>query len=115
LNHDLPTVTAECWRWLGDHTWPGNTRELRNFARTVVLGLPLVGQRLNEKDEPTEDVGLRDTVARFEAETIRTTLTRFAGDVVQTIAALKLPRKTFYDKLARYQIDISTYRRGRRQ
>jgi two-component system, NtrC family, C4-dicarboxylate transport response regulator DctD len=113
LDRDLPVVTAEIWRWLGEHDWPGNTRELRNFARTVVLGLPLNMQRADAA--PVEDAGLRDAVARFEAETIRATLIRASGDAAEAIAALKLPRKTFYDKLTRYKIDISAYREGRRQ
>ncbi len=114
LDRDLPVMTTEIWRWLGEHCWPGNTRELRNFARTVVLGLPLTMQRADALSSP-EDRGLRDAVAHFEAETIRAALSRAEGDAAAAIAALKLPRKTFYDKLTRYRIDISSYREGRRR
>lgn len=114
LDRDLPVVTAEIWRWLGEHGWPGNTRELRNFARTVVLGLPLTMQRADAPSSP-EDRGLRNAVAHFEAETIRAALSRAEGDAAAAMAALKLPRKTFYDKLTRYRIDIASYRERRRR
>ncbi|MEP6831503.1 MAG: hypothetical protein ABI963_14270 [Rhizomicrobium sp.] len=35
------------------------------------------------------------------------------GDVRQTIAAVSIPRETFYDKLKRHEIDINRFRRAR--
>jgi two-component system C4-dicarboxylate transport response regulator DctD len=37
-------------------------------------------------------------------------LTRNEGNATKTAAALKLPRKTFYDKLARHNIRPESYR-----
>lgn len=41
---------------------------------------------------------------QYEADIIRKTLTDHAGDIRQTIEALGIPRKTFYDKLQRHGI-----------
>lgn len=113
LGRDPPTLTAGVWRRLNDHDWPGNLRELRGFAASVALGLD---------SEATNGLGiaalagaesLKGAVARFEAEAIRTALRRHHGDIASTTAELDLPRKTFYDKLARHEIDPADYRRQR--
>ena len=76
-------------RHLIEHDWPGNVRELRNFAYSEVLG----------PDTPALDEGeappaLPERVAQFEA----------------TLAFLRIPRKTLYDKIARHGIDPKIYR-----
>jgi two-component system C4-dicarboxylate transport response regulator DctD len=91
---------------LHQHDWPGNVRELRNFAFEATLGataaLPV----------PSDIQGsLSDQVAAFEAALIRDALARHRGHVQNTIRELGLPRKTFYDKLARYGIAAADFRR----
>ena len=50
------------------------------------------------------NASLPDRLEQYEADIIRETLTSCGGDVQQTIAALGIPRKTFYDKLQRHGI-----------
>lgn len=100
------TMTEPVRRRLADHDWPGNVRELRNFAFTAVLGL--------SEDAPealASDAGsLTARVRRFEAGVIRDTLAQTQGDVAAAIQALGLPRKTFYDKIARHGIRPDAFR-----
>ncbi|MBN8918881.1 MAG: Fis family transcriptional regulator, partial [Rhizobiales bacterium] len=49
----------------------------------------------------------------FEAQEIRAALEANKGDVQATVAALGIPRKTFYDKLRRHGIDQAAYRAER--
>ena len=103
----VPRLTLRALMHLQGHDWPGNVRELERFAERFALGL-----------EPEEDSfstgaaspGLAERVNQFEAELIQQVLSRYQGDAKRSMDALKLPRKTFYDKLARHHIRIADYR-----
>jgi len=108
LERPLPLIDDVVRRRLLDHDWPGNLRELSNYANEVALGLrpaaPSVGS----------DMGLSDRVARYEAELIREALSAHAGDMKRVTESLRIPRKTLYDKMARLGIQPAEHRRGRR-
>jgi two-component system C4-dicarboxylate transport response regulator DctD len=53
---------------------------------------------------------LAERINQFEAELIQEVLGRHQGDAKRSMEILKLPRKTFYDKLSRHGIRISDYR-----
>lgn len=100
-----PIDDAVRWR-LASHDWPGNVRELSHFAQRVVLGLDeTVGDAATGEAPP-----LPARVAAYEADLIKETLGRCQGDVRSALAVLGIPRKTFYDKLERYGIDINRFR-----
>jgi two-component system C4-dicarboxylate transport response regulator DctD len=109
LKRDVPQLSAAVWRKLQEHEWPGNVRELRNFAGNVALGLGEARTRPSPIVDPTSS-GLKASVAGYEADLIRAMLGKHSGDIAATITALDLPRKTFYDKLARHGIDPNDYR-----
>ncbi|MGV7121038.1 sigma-54-dependent transcriptional regulator [Sphingopyxis sp. 550A] len=92
-------------RHLIEHDWPGNVRELRNFAYSEVLGLDTPA--LDEGEVPP---ALPERVAQFEAHAIRDALASAGGDIAATLAFLRIPRKTLYDKIARHGIDPKIYR-----
>ena len=92
-------------RHLIEHDWPGNVRELRNFAYSEVLGIAPRSGAASET-MPT----LPERVAQFEAHAIRDALAITGGDVAATLAILRVPRKTLYDKMARHGIEIKSYR-----
>jgi two-component system C4-dicarboxylate transport response regulator DctD len=56
-----------------------------------------------------EDAPLPQLVERYEAELIRAALRENGGDLRTTIESLGIPRKTFYDKLKRYNIQRSDF------
>lgn len=108
LERPMPTIDDGVRRRLLDHAWPGNLRELSNYANEVALGLrPAAGPA-------ADDLGLADRLARYEAELIREALSAHGGDMRRVTGALRLPRKTLYDKMARLGIRPSEHRPGRR-
>ena len=89
---------------------PGNVRELVHYAERVALGLvDDLRDDPGARAEPTDGT-LPERVDRFEAGEIRAALAASQGDIQATVAALGIPRKTFYDKLRRHGIDQSAYR-----
>lgn len=112
LKRDPPLLSPSVWNRLQNHDWPGNVRELRSYAANVVLGLD--SDAIKQPPTSTGDrPGLKDAIAEFESDMVRNALERHNGDIAATISALKLPRKTFYDKLTRHAIDPNDYRAGR--
>lgn len=105
-----PKLNATISRHLRDHDWPGNVRELSHFAERVVLGLEILSSpEIDTSSERDDVLPLPARLERYEGEIIRETLKSFAGDVQQSLAALGVPRKTFYDKLQRHGIVRSAY------
>jgi two-component system C4-dicarboxylate transport response regulator DctD len=84
--------------------WPGNARSLMSAAMRFVLGMP-------EDISEAAELGLSEQMARVERSLLAAALGRHNGRAVEAAEALKLPRKTFYDKLARYGIRAEDYRR----
>jgi two-component system C4-dicarboxylate transport response regulator DctD len=72
----------------------------------VVLGLE---QRPNGSVDAAVEP-LPELVERFEASVIKEALRASAGSVKACLEILQIPRKTFYDKVARYAIDLETFR-----
>jgi two-component system C4-dicarboxylate transport response regulator DctD len=105
LGRDIPKVDHAVRRRLLEHDWPGNLRELANYASQVAVGLA------PPESETRPDAGLVQRVQAYEAELIRESLARHQGDIRQVTADLKLPRKTLYDKMARHGLVPAQHRR----
>jgi two-component system C4-dicarboxylate transport response regulator DctD len=103
-----PEITDGVRRHLMDHAWPGNARELKTFAVRFALGL-IEAPDFENGAEKT--LSLAERTRLYEESLIRDALVRHSGSVPTVIAELELPRKTFYDKLARHGIDINRFRR----
>ncbi len=109
---ELPKLIPKVWRRLKEHTWPGNVRELAHYAEHVVLGLESEdGDRTSSANGTTDS--LKRRVAQYEAALIEEALAGSNGSVQTVLTALDLPRKTFYDKVARHGIDLARYKHGR--
>lgn len=104
LGRQAPDIGAEVRARLSEHDWPGNVRELANYAKRVLLGMEAGAS------EQDASLPLSQRVEHYEASIIRQVLERVHGDARSAMAALHLPRKTFYDKLNRHGIDIGAYR-----
>lgn len=99
-----PEVTPEHGAALMAQNWPGNARSLMSAAMRFVLGMP-------EDVAQATDLGLAEQMARVERSLLIAALGRQNGNASETAKALKLPRKTFYDKLARHGIRPEDFRR----
>jgi two-component system C4-dicarboxylate transport response regulator DctD len=105
LGRDIPAIDHAVRRRLLEHDWPGNLRELSNFANQVAVGFAP-----SPVHEDSPDESLAERVDRYEAELIREALSRCHGDIRRVVAALRIPRKTLYDKMARHRIQPSDHR-----
>ncbi len=105
---EVPRLDRSVERHLVENDWPGNVRELVHFAERVALGLagdlPITAAR-----EDAGALSLPERLSAIEANLIREALEAHRGDVRATLEALGIPRKTFYDKLARYGITRAAY------
>jgi len=100
-----PPITPQTEAALMARDWPGNARALMTHAMRFVMGIP-------DSAAPQIDgaLGLVAHLAQVEQSLIQSALRRAGGQATEAAHALKLPRKTFYDKCARYGIRPEEYR-----
>lgn len=105
---EVPVLDRSVERHLVENAWTGNVRELVHFAERVALGVagdvPAAQIR-----EDLAAASLPERLNAIEANLIREALEASRGDVRATLETLGIPRKTFYDKLARHGIDRAAY------
>lgn len=103
-----PEITADLNAQLMAQDWPGNARGLMNVAMRFAMGLGL-GLDSEEGAENT-GLGLTERLAQVERALLIEALQRHQGAASTAARELKLPRKTFYDKLARHGIRPDSFR-----
>lgn len=111
FRREPPPLSPAIRMRLERHDWPGNVRELAHYAERVALGLE-DGEAAAVTAAPDPSGTLPERVDAYEANLIREALAAAEGDIRAALAALGLPRKTFYDKLRRHGIDQNAYRPG---
>lgn len=100
---DAPEIGEQIISGLVSREWPGNARALMSEAMRFVLGL---GQEARDGG-----LGLVERMAQVERSLLSEALRKADGQARQAAEALKLPRKTFYDKLAKYSLKPDAFRR----
>ncbi|GLT09976.1 sigma-54 dependent transcriptional regulator [Sulfitobacter sp. PR48] len=99
-----PEVTPQVVADLMARDWPGNARALMSAAMRFVMGVH------EDAVAPDAALGLSEQMAQVEQSLLEAALRRADGQASAAAKALKLPRKTFYDKLARYGIRPEDFR-----
>ncbi|MCL9999037.1 MAG: sigma-54 dependent transcriptional regulator [Erythrobacter sp.] len=102
-----PAIGAAEWRHVQTHDWPGNLHELSGFARAFVLGLSDLGA---PPAPVAEQRPLQQIVADFERTLLEDALRQCRGDIAALQAKFQTPRKTIYDKLAKYNLKPARFR-----
>jgi len=103
-----PQVTAPFMDILYKHDWPGNIRELRNFAENCFLMNP--GEQLTENHIPQRmkkpniydisvDTASDSTLKEIEKKVIEDALSLFGGNISKAAQHLGIARSTFYKKI----------------
>ena len=101
-------LSANVLRYLVSHTWPGNIRELKNFAERVAVGLPFSDMGQSGSDE--EPLTLGKLLERAERDALVMALRLASGNVSDAADILGIPAKTLYDKLARLSILVTDFK-----
>jgi len=101
----MPEIAPDHMAALMAQDWPGNARSLMSAAMRFVLGMP-------GETQAAAELGLAEQMARVERSLLIAALSRQNGRASEAAKVLKLPRKTLYDKLARYGIRPEEFRRG---
>ena len=102
-----PTLTEEVKSILQNYIWPGNIRELRNFAENIVVmhsGKKIEVSDLDPKFlAPIGQERLSPTLEKSEQNLISETLKKVNGNKSEAARLLGIPRRSFYRKLERFQ------------
>ncbi|GAA4229369.1 two-component system C4-dicarboxylate transport response regulator DctD [Sagittula marina] len=101
---EAPRITPEHEAGLMAQEWPGNARSLMSAAMRFVLGMP-------DELSQAKDLGLAEQMAQVERSLLAASLGRHNGRASEAAKALKLPRKTMYDKLAKYGLKPEAFKR----
>lgn len=99
-----PEVTPDLVADLLARDWPGNARALMSVAMRFALGL------IDAEEEASGGLGLVEQMAQVERSLLQEALRRADGRASVAAEALKLPRKTFYDKLAKHELKAEDFR-----
>ncbi len=103
-----PHIGAQIDADLMAREWPGNARALMTEAMRFVMGMSELDMpRMGGVDAA---LGLTAHLAQVEQSLIEGALRRAKGQATEAARALQLPRKTFYDKCARYAIKPEDFR-----
>ena len=112
--YQRPALSAgpNCANLLMAHNWPGNVRELKNAADRFILSslpaeerLPAILGRSGSPVPTADSASLQDLLRQYERTLLEKSLTRHRGDVQAVMEELALPRRTFNEKMSRYQLD----------
>ena len=111
LEKDLKTISDEAMQLLRQHHWSGNLRELRNTIRRAALfaqtdeitpeSLPDFAPK--SKQEETLELGFDP---ENEKKQIETALKIAKGNKAAAARMLKIDRKTLYNKLEKYGMEL---------
>jgi two-component system C4-dicarboxylate transport response regulator DctD len=96
------------------YEWPGNIREMINVAtRYVINGCNNLDEVLATPAGAADEsnLSLKERVNAYEANLIRAKLAQHGGKVAPVLEDLSLERRTFNQKLARYGIAVSEYKK----
>ncbi len=97
LDLDMPNVPDDIYTQLSSRDWGGNLIELREFAKSFI-------DALSKDVSLTAQLTLSQRMENYEKFLLVETLRNTGGKAAQAAEQLGLPRKTFYDRLTRYEI-----------
>ncbi len=123
MNKNVVGIEPDALTLLISYHWPGNTRELENvIERAINLS---EGKNITVDNLPNEiryykkgdtvtmphvDNNTNLTLRNYEKSIIIEELIRQKGNINAVSKKLKIPRRTLYRRLEKYQIDYTNYR-----
>lgn len=109
--------SADIMEQIQQKSWPGNIRELKNHIRrlcvfgihSAALSSPVHGIMI-EKNNIAPQIHLKPFLEQMEEEYLIKVLQENRGKVPLTYEALGISRKSLYDKVKKYNIDLEKFR-----
>lgn len=102
-----PILSEEVKTILQNYIWPGNIRELRNFAENMVVMHSGKNVEVSDLDPkflaPTGHEDGSHTLEKSEQALISETLKKVSGNKSEAARLLGIPRRSFYRKLEKLQ------------
>ncbi len=99
----VPPLSPEYLADLASADWPGNVRELRNAAERAILGL-------GSDNDIASVGGLSEQMATHERSLIAAALAANGGSAKATYEALRISRKSLYEKMQKYGLERTDFR-----
>ena len=109
LERNLLGFDAKAADMLARHTWPGNLRELKNVVRRAALlagGSYICAEDLRQSIRPVAASVSPLRSGPEEIDRIKEALRAAGGNKAKTARMLGIDRKTLYNKLARFGMDV---------
>lgn len=109
LERQVQGITKEALDVLKEYHWPGNLRELRNTIRRAVLFAEGTEISANDLPPSLSEAYFADSMPLRpdnEKEQIAKAIVRAKGNKTQAARLLKIDRKTLYNKMHQYGMDI---------
>lgn len=117
---NVRSISPECVDALVKHSWPGNTRELKNCVHRAVAQVK--GEQLLVEDLPpslqhadrADDLPANfvDAVAAFEQQLLIKALCKAKGNIVEVSRLLSTSYRIVHYKITKYGIDPKLYTRA---
>ncbi|MGC8865109.1 MAG: sigma-54 interaction domain-containing protein [Bacteroidales bacterium] len=116
LNRRIPYISPLLYDKIQNYFWPGNIRELENYAEQAVLldgNIPEPGRGLyvsssngNVLHVPKPDAEEEPILSleELEEQAIRKAVSRYGNNISQVARMLKISRNTLYLKMRKYNI-----------
>jgi DNA-binding NtrC family response regulator len=107
-----PTLPGRIVETLLQYDWPGNIRELQNTIQRYLAGerLEFPDIRRTEAVKPPDrefepgGVSLREALDAYEKQVLTSVLEQHHGHTQKSAEALKIPLRTLYRKIKKYQL-----------
>lgn len=110
LNRQLAGFTPDAMEIIRQYTWPGNLRQLKNTVKRATLlahGEYITARELpSDLQEPVTQPDFSLKNAQTEKQRIMEALEKTGYNKSKAAALLDIDRKTLYNKLKLYKIDI---------
>jgi two-component system C4-dicarboxylate transport response regulator DctD len=98
--------------------WPGNVRELKNYVRRMcIFGAQSSTDEFPQQLDQLQQQGIRqkmvlkDLLAQVEKKYLIEILEKNRGQITQSYQDLGISRKSLYDKVSKYDLELALFRR----
>ncbi|MBU1232715.1 MAG: sigma-54 dependent transcriptional regulator, partial [Proteobacteria bacterium] len=116
-HQDVEPFNQKTLRSLQKEAWPGNVRELKNYVRRIcIFGSQPFTDKTSQNSEQLikqgikEHLPLKSLIEQVEKKYLIEILGKNQGQITQSYEDLGISRKSLYDKINKYDINLTVFR-----